>query len=132
MACGQQSQASEYSSRHGVMPLLIMSSELVVKVVNTEDMTRVIYLREQPKAVKHLSWHPSGSHLAVSCSDGIIYIYSLASEDEPQLVKKVDGIIRSLETEAEASSTVVWHPDGRTFAAPTATRGGRTSTIAFH
>ena len=103
--------------------LLIIDSESVVKVVNTEDMTRVIYLREQPKAVKHLSWHPSGTHLVVSCSDGIIYVYSWPSEGEPELVRKVDGIIRSLETEAEASSRVVWHPDGQAFAAPTATRG---------
>ncbi|KAI9813992.1 MAG: hypothetical protein M1827_003456 [Pycnora praestabilis] len=99
----------------------VASDELVVKVVNTQHMQRVLYLREQSKPVKHLSFHPSGSYLAVSCSDGLIYIYSLITE-EPELVKKVDGLIRSLETDAEASSRVIWHPDGRAFAAPTATR----------
>lgn len=101
---------------------LMLQSELVVKVVNTKDMTRVIHLREQPRPVKHVSFDVSGSLLAASCSDGQIYIYSLSSE-EPSLVKKVDGLIRSLETDAEASSKVLWHPDGRAFAAATPTRG---------
>ncbi len=101
--------------------MLIYDSELTVKVVNTQDMTRVLYLRDQPKPVKHLSFHPSGSYLALSCTDGIIYVYSLSTE-EPELVRKIDGLIRTLETDAEASSRVVWHPDGRALAAPTATR----------
>jgi len=98
------------------------SSELVVKVVNTTDMTRVLYLRDQPKPVKHVSFDCSGTHLAVSCTDGILYMYSLSSE-EPQLVKKVDGLIRTLEAEDQGSSKIAWHPDGRAFAAATATRG---------
>src|SRR4051794_20981847 len=85
-------------------------------------MTRVLYLRERTKPVKHLSFHPDGSYLAASCSDGLVYVYSLSTE-EPQLVKKVDGLIRCLETESEASSRAIWHPDGTAFAAPTATRG---------
>ena len=31
-------------------------------------------------------------------------------------------MIRSLDIESESSSRAVWHPDGRAFAAPTATR----------
>ncbi len=92
-----------------------------MKIVNTHDMTQLRYLRDQPKPVKHLAFDNSGSTLAVSCSDGIVYMYSLSSE-EPKLLKRVDGLVKPLETEAEASSKVVWHPDGRAFAAPTATR----------
>lgn len=77
-----------------------------------------MYLRDQPRASKHLTFDKNGTFLAVSCTDGIIYVYSLSSE-EPKMIKKVDGLIKSLETEAEASSKVVWHPDGRAFAAPT-------------
>ncbi|KAH0537162.1 hypothetical protein FGG08_006032 [Glutinoglossum americanum] len=99
----------------------VASDEPTVKIVNTQDMARILYLREQPKPVKHLSFHPSGSYLAVSCSDGLVYVYSLSTE-EPQLVKKVDGLIRSLEADEEASSRVIWHPDGTALAAPTATR----------
>ncbi|KAK8191003.1 chromosome segregation protein-like protein [Phyllosticta capitalensis] len=99
----------------------VASDELAVKVVNTQDMTRVLYLREQSRPVKHVSFDVSGTYLAVSCSDGLIYVYSLSSE-EPQLIKKVDGLIKALETDVEASSKVIWHPDGRAFAAPTPTR----------
>jgi chromosome transmission fidelity protein 4 len=94
---------------------------LAVKVVNTNDMNQVQYLREQPRAVKHVAFDNSGSRLAVSCTDGNIYMYSLSSE-EPNMIKKVDGMIRSLESDAEASSRVLWHPDGRAFATPTAGR----------
>ncbi|GME59896.1 chromosome segregation protein [Neofusicoccum parvum] len=99
----------------------VASDELVVKVVNTKDTARVIYLREQSRPVKHVSFDVSGSFLAVSCSDGQVYVYSLSSE-EPALVKKVDGLIKAVETDAEASSKVLWHPDGRAFAAATPTR----------
>lgn len=84
-------------------------------------MTNVLYLREHPKPAKHLSFHPTGSSITVSCTDGIIYIYDLDTET-PILAKKVDGIIRSLDSDDETSSQAVWHPDGRAFAAPTATR----------
>lgn len=85
-------------------------------------MDRVLYLREQQKAVKSVSFDPSGALLSVCCSDGIIYFYNVQS-DQPQLVRKVDGLIRAVETEDEASVQAVWHPDGRAFAVPTATRG---------
>ncbi|TKA61016.1 hypothetical protein B0A49_09649 [Cryomyces minteri] len=99
----------------------VASDELVVKVVNTKDMSLVIYLRDQTRPVKHVSFDQSGSHLAASCSDGQVYIYSLSSE-QPKLVKKIDGLVKSLETDSEASSRLIWHPDGRAFAAPTPTR----------
>jgi chromosome transmission fidelity protein 4 len=98
------------------------SSELEVKVVNIDDMTRVQYLREQQKPVKHLSYDPSGRMLTVSCTDGVIYVYSMDGS-EPELMKKVDGITRRLESEDQASAAVVWHPDGRAFASATATKG---------
>jgi chromosome transmission fidelity protein 4 len=99
----------------------VASDELTVKVVKTADTTSVLYLREQPKPVKHLEFDPTGSYIALSCTDGIVYVYSLKG-DEPELVRKVDGLIRSVETDSEISSRVAWHPDGRAFAAPTATR----------
>jgi chromosome transmission fidelity protein 4 len=99
----------------------VASDELVVKIIRTNDTSAVMSLREQPKPVKHLSFDPSGKHIALSCTDGLVYVYSLIN-DEPELVRKIDGLIRTLETEDEISSEVVWHPDGRAFAAPTATR----------
>jgi chromosome transmission fidelity protein 4 len=106
----------------------VSSDELVVKIVNTTDTSSVMYLREQAKPVKHLSFDPSGKYIALSCTDGLVYVYSLTN-DVPQLVRKVDGLIRTVETDDEVSSKVVWHPDGRAFAAPTATRDVQVMSI---
>ncbi|RPB00040.1 WD40 repeat-like protein [Choiromyces venosus 120613-1] len=99
----------------------VASDETVVKVVNVEDNHKIMNLRSQSQSVKHVSFHPTGNYLAVSCVDGVIYIYSLSTE-EPELVKKVDGIIKAMDAESEACSKVAWHPDGRAFAAQTPTR----------
>ena len=81
-------------------------------------MTNLVFLREQSKTVKHLTFHPSGSYIAASCS---VYVYSMTTAI-PALVKRIDGLIRSVETDSATSSRAIWHPDGRAFAAPTATR----------
>ncbi|PYI19809.1 chromosome segregation protein [Aspergillus japonicus CBS 114.51] len=99
----------------------VASDELTVKIVNIEDMTKVKYLREQSKGVKHVTFDPSGRYVTVSCTDGVLYIYSTLS-DEPELVQKLDGVIRRLEPEVEATSRIVWHPDGTAFASAEATR----------
>ena len=90
-------------------------------MVNIADMTRVISLREQKRPVKHVSFDHSGSLLAVSCSDGVVYIYSVSTE-QPELVQRLDGLVKVLETDAIESAGLVWHPDGRAFVAPTPTR----------
>ena len=97
------------------------SDELVVKIVDTEETSLVLYLREQPKPVKHLAWDPSGQYIALSCTDGLVYIYLLL-EKQPELVRTIDGLIRTVETDEEISTQIAWHPDGRAFAAATATR----------
>lgn len=81
-----------------------------------------MYLREQSRPAKHVAFDLSGATLAVSCTDGIIYMYSLSSE-QPQLIKRVDGLISMQSTDSEASTLAVWHPDGRAFAVPTQNKG---------
>ena len=98
------------------------ASELEVKVVNTKDMTRVMYLREQTRPAKHVAFDRSGSTLAVSATDGMIYIYSLSSE-QPQLLKRIDGVISTIDSASDASVAAAWHPDSRAFAAPDANQG---------
>ncbi|KAE8449239.1 hypothetical protein EG329_008406 [Mollisiaceae sp. DMI_Dod_QoI] len=99
----------------------VSSDDMAVKVIKTNETSSIMALREQPKPVKHLSFDPTGKWIALSCTDGIVYIYSLV-DDVPDLVRKIDGLIRGVETEDEACTKVVWHPDGRAFAAPTAMR----------
>lgn len=99
----------------------VASDELTVKVVGTDDNSRIRHLKEHGKPTKHLAFDPKGGLISLSCTDGIVYVYSLTA-DEPELIRKVDHVIGALETESEASSIVAWHPDGRAFAAPTPTR----------
>lgn len=89
--------------------------------MNIPDPYRLVYLRDFQKPVKHLSFDPSGSYVAASSTDGVIYIYSLSTE-EPELIRKVEGVIKSVDMESQASCRAIWHPDGRALAAPTATR----------
>lgn len=96
-------------------------SETTVKVINTEDILTHFYLRDHPKPAKHVTFHPDGTSIAVSCTDGIIYLYKM-STTQPELTQKIEGIIRPLDTDAEACSRAAWHPDGRAFAAPTGAR----------
>lgn len=93
-----------------------------MKLVYIPDMTRVLQLEEQNRPVKHVSFDVNGSNIAVSCTDGIVYIYSIGQE-QPKMVKKLDGLIRKLNTDNQGSSAVIWHPDGRAIAAPMASRG---------
>ena len=116
--------ASEFVDRMAYVIWRILTydfSELTVKIVNLEDMTNVKYLRHQTKGVKHVSFDPNGRYLAVSCTDGFAYIYSLYSE-EPELARKLDGVIRRCEVDDEATSRVVWHPDGTAFVTADAAR----------
>lgn len=99
----------------------VASDELSVKIVNTKDITQVKHLREHNRAVRNVSFDPHGRLIALSGTDGIIYVYSLTSE-EPELIRKVDGIIGSIDAESEVSTLVSWHPDGRAFAVPTPTK----------
>ncbi|KAH7040440.1 WD40-repeat-containing domain protein [Microdochium trichocladiopsis] len=99
----------------------VASDELTVKLVRTDDNSQIRHLNEHNKPTKHLAFDPSGSTIALACSDGIIYVYSLSSE-QPELIRRVDGVIGPIDTESDVSSRVAWHPDGRAFAVPTPTR----------
>ncbi|KAJ5272829.1 hypothetical protein N7478_007954 [Penicillium angulare] len=99
----------------------VASDELTVKLVKIDNQLQIKYLREQTTGSKHVTFDPSGRYMAVSAIDGILYIYSLA-EEEPQLLRKLDGVIQKLEPSAEATSAAVWHPDGTAFAVAESTR----------
>lgn len=98
------------------------NSELTVKIVSTRDPeNKYFYIRDLYKPAKHVTYDPTGSYLTISCSDGVVYLYKLSTE-EPQIVRKIEGTARALETDAEASSRAAWHPDGRAFAVATPLR----------
>ena len=99
----------------------VASDELSVKIVNTNDITQLKHLRDHSKPARQVSFDPHGRLAALSCTDGIIYVYSLTA-DEPELIRKVDGVIGSLDSDIDISTGVAWHPDGRAFAVPTPTK----------
>ncbi|EME85634.1 uncharacterized protein MYCFIDRAFT_52898 [Pseudocercospora fijiensis CIRAD86] len=99
----------------------VASDEHDVKIVNTSDMSRVIFLGEHLRSVKQVAFDRSGTTLAASCTDGIIYMYSISSE-EPQLIKRVDGLIGMVQSDSEESIRAIWHPDGSALALPTSSR----------
>lgn len=95
---------------------------MAVKVVNTSDNIQIMHLRDHSRSVKHVTFHPTGTYLAASSTDGIIYIYSLSSQ-QPSLIQKVEDVAQALEPDDDATSKAAWHPDGRAFAAVTPTKG---------
>ncbi len=96
----------------------IASDQLTVRVINIADNKKTITLDKHLKEAKHVSWSPDSTHLAVSCTDGVIYVYSI-SGDVITLATRIDGVIRRLDPDSTISSKVAWHPDGTAFAAPT-------------
>ncbi|KAK2039693.1 WD domain-containing protein [Colletotrichum somersetense] len=96
----------------------VASDELTVKVVDTQDNSRVRVLKDHGRPTKHLAFDPRGGLLALACTDGVIYVYSMTA-DAPELIRKVDGVIGPLESDSETSARIAWHPDGRAFAVPT-------------
>lgn len=100
----------------------VASDELTVKIVGTEDNSTLFVLKEHNKPTKHVVFDPKGELLMLSCTDGVVYVYSMLAPEGPELMRKVDGVIGANENDSEASSAVAWHPDGRAFAAPTPTR----------
>ncbi|KAF2207578.1 hypothetical protein CERZMDRAFT_115090 [Cercospora zeae-maydis SCOH1-5] len=99
----------------------VASDEHDVKIVNTTDMTNMMVLRDHLRPVKQVSFDVSGTTLAASCTDGMIYMYSLSSE-QPQLVKRLDGMIGMVQPDSEENVRVAWHPDGRAWVVPTLER----------
>ena len=89
-------------------------------MVNIADPLKLLYLRDLIKPAKHLSFDPSGSFIAASSADAI-YVYSISTE-EPSLMRKIEGVAKSIETDSLASSRAIWHPDGRAVAVPSAMR----------
>ncbi|TGJ78441.1 hypothetical protein E0Z10_g10321 [Xylaria hypoxylon] len=102
----------------------VASDELTVKIVRTDDNSKLRHLRAHNKPTKHLAFDPKGETVSLACTDGIVYVYDLGVEDtdDPELIRRVDGIIGTLDTESEISTEIAWHPDGRAFAVPTPTR----------
>ncbi|KZT71046.1 hypothetical protein DAEQUDRAFT_750176 [Daedalea quercina L-15889] len=104
--------------------IAVTSDETIVKVIDLDDSTNVVLLNGHTKAVRKVTWHPSGSLLSTCGADGRIIVWD-ASEGEGKEVKVIEGIIPAVaNTESDEFAydcSAVWHPSGQYFFAATRT-----------
>ncbi|KAI5120641.1 hypothetical protein M0805_007978 [Coniferiporia weirii] len=96
----------------------VASDELVVKVIDLDDTTKIHLLSGHKKGVRSVTWHPSGSLLTTCGSDGKIIVWDL-SEDEPKIERTLEAIIPAV-TDNESSEfghecAALWHISGLYF-----------------
>ncbi|KAI0665347.1 hypothetical protein C8Q78DRAFT_1118280 [Trametes maxima] len=94
----------------------ITSDEPVVKVIDLEDITRMVTLQGHSKAVRKATWHPSGALLTTCGADGKIIVWEV-SEDEPKQEKVIEGLLPVVSDTDEFGydCSTVWHTSGQYF-----------------
>lgn len=60
--------------------------------MDVEDNTKIVILNGHTRGVRQATWHPSGSILTTSGSDGKIIVWDV-SEDQPKQEKIIEGVI---------------------------------------
>ncbi|OCF45863.1 chromosome transmission fidelity protein 4 [Kwoniella heveanensis CBS 569] len=98
----------------------VCSDDLLVKIVNVQDTTRVSLLSDNNKSVRSATWDPSGKYLTTASCDGKLKIYD-TSGSTPICLKIMEGIIASSESDSTTACYAQWHPAGNYFAVPTRT-----------
>ncbi|TCD67448.1 hypothetical protein EIP91_012365 [Steccherinum ochraceum] len=100
----------------------VASDEMEIKIIDLEDTTSMKVLTGHKKAVRRVTWHPSGSLLTSSGADGKIIVWSL-TEDEVKEEKVIEGVIPEVsDSESDQFNhdcSALWHPSGQYFFAAT-------------
>nr|ODN89447.1 chromosome transmission fidelity protein 4 [Cryptococcus depauperatus CBS 7841] len=103
----------------------VCSDDMVVKIVNLQDTSKISLISDNNKPVRSASWDPLGKYLATACCDGKLRIYD-TSGSTPICVKVFEGVIPPSDSDSNVSCYAQWHPSGSFFAVPT-----RTNDIAI-
>ncbi|KAH7923714.1 WD40 repeat-like protein [Leucogyrophana mollusca] len=102
----------------------VTSDELSVKLIDLEEVTKVTTLSAHKRGVRKVTWHPSGSLLTTSGSDGSIIVWDV-SEDEAKVEKTIEGVIPAVaDTQSPEflhDCSAVWHTSGQYFFAASRT-----------
>ncbi|WWC86877.1 uncharacterized protein L201_001756 [Kwoniella dendrophila CBS 6074] len=98
----------------------VCSDDLLVKIVNVNDTTKVSLLSDNNKSVRSATWDPSGKYLTTASCDGKLKVYDTTGS-APICLKIMEGVIGTSESESNTSCYAQWHPAGNYFAVPTRT-----------
>ncbi|KAG1751494.1 WD40 repeat-like protein [Suillus paluster] len=103
----------------------VASDELSVKIIDLDEITNVTVLEGgHKKLIRKTTWHPSGSILTTSSSDGTIVAWNI-SDTEAKVENVIDGIIPAVadseSPEFMHDCSAVWHPSGQYFFAASRT-----------
>ncbi|KAJ3551325.1 hypothetical protein NM688_g4769 [Phlebia brevispora] len=94
------------------------SEEPIIKVVDLQNTSNVSLLKGHTKAVRRVTWHPSGSLLTSCGADGKIIVWDLSGK-EPTQVQTIDGVIPAVaDTESPEflhDCSAMWHTSGQYF-----------------
>ncbi|GAA6007939.1 hypothetical protein JCM11491_006549 [Sporobolomyces phaffii] len=92
------------------------ADDVIVKIVNTDDTSKVQILAGHKQPVREASWSPDGNYLTTSSTDGQIRVWKLDSGTEPTCLQVLDGLIKAEEADSEYSVEAIWHPSAKFFA----------------
>ncbi|GAA6064056.1 hypothetical protein JCM10212_006792 [Sporobolomyces blumeae] len=94
------------------------ADDVIVKVVDVEDPTKVQLLTGHKQPVREASWSPSGSMITTSSTDGQVRVWKLDGGTEATCLQVLDGLVKADDPESEYSIEAIWHPSGDFFAVP--------------
>ncbi|EIN11865.1 hypothetical protein PUNSTDRAFT_63079 [Punctularia strigosozonata HHB-11173 SS5] len=102
----------------------VTSDDSNVKLIDLDNTSSICLLSGHSRGVRRSTWHPSGSILATSGSDGLLILWDTSSSKvspnaPPSILHKIDGIIpKVVDTESPEfmhDCSAVWHPSGSSF-----------------
>ncbi|GAA5861876.1 hypothetical protein JCM1840_006861 [Sporobolomyces johnsonii] len=95
--------------------IAVTSDEIIVKVVDVKDTTKVQLLTGHKQSVREATWSPDGALLTTCSTDGQIRVWQLDGGTEPTCIQAIDGLIKAEDADSEYTVEVVWHPTGKFF-----------------
>ncbi|GAA5900425.1 hypothetical protein JCM6882_001243 [Rhodosporidiobolus microsporus] len=95
--------------------VVVTSDEIIAKVIDAKDPTRVQMLTGHSRSIREASWSPDGQFVTTSSVDGSIRVWQLDGGTEPTCVQVIDGLIKAEESDSEYSVEVIWHPSSKFF-----------------
>ncbi|GAA5997099.1 chromatin-binding protein CTF4 [Rhodotorula paludigena] len=97
---------------------VVTSDEVIAKVIDVKDTTKVQILTGHSRSIREASWSPDGQFVTTSSVDGSIRVWQLDAGTEPTCVQVIDGLITAEDADSEYSVEVIWHPGSKFFVVP--------------